>query len=268
MIKKYLNGNDFILENDEFLNENEYLAVFFRLNSKILDSTNKNNYILKCENENKKLLVLRKEPYNTLVFGNKECVKEIFTFINEEGYYFEGVLGINEILEEIASFYKEIGINFEQEIGMDFMTCEKRCQVNCNEIEIPNENDSDELFYCVQRFIIDCGLNDVITLDALKATISDFRIIRREGKIASMAKIAPSSSTSKKISDVYTRDEFRSLGLARKVVGSVLNEIVDKGLIATLNVDQKNPITNHLYSSLGFKKLFSQSVYVKKQKQD
>ena len=81
-----------------------------------------------------------------------------------------------------------------------------------------------------------------------------------------MAKIAPSSSTSKKISDVYTRDEFRSLGLARKVVGSVLNEIVDKGMIATLNVDQKNPITNHLYSSLGFKKLFSQSVYVKKQK--
>ena len=45
MIKKYLNGNDFILENDEFLNENEYLAVFFRLNSKTLDSTNKNNYI-------------------------------------------------------------------------------------------------------------------------------------------------------------------------------------------------------------------------------
>ena len=31
--------------------------------------------------------------------------------------------------------------------------------------------------------------------------------------------------------------------------------------VATLNVDKKNPISNHLYASLGFKKLFSQGVY-------
>ena len=30
---------------------------------------------------------------------------------------------------------------------------------------------------------------------------------------------------------------------------------------AVLNVDRKNPVSNHLYTSLGFKKIFSQGVF-------
>ena len=32
---------------------------------------------------------------------------------------------------------------------------------------------------------------------------------------------------------------------------------------ATLNVDEKNPISYHLYTSLGFKRMFSQAIYLK-----
>ncbi|MGN1295293.1 MAG: GNAT family N-acetyltransferase [Bacilli bacterium] len=264
MIKEYFNGNDFILENENYLNTNEYLAVFFFLNSKVLTTTNKINYIFKCENKDKKLLVLRKEPFNTLVFGDKECVAEMFSYLDKNSYYFEGVLGQDEVCEEIVSFYKEKGIIIEKEIGMDFMRTDKRCSVECKEIEIPKSGDEEEIFECLKRFVIDCGLNDEVKKEDIKSSLDNFRIIRCEGEIASIAKIAPSSSTSKRISCVYTRDEFRCLGLARKVVGSILNEIVDKGLIATLNVDQKNPISNHLYASLGFTKVFSQGIYIKK----
>ena len=64
-----------------------------------------------------------------------------------------------------------------------------------------------------------------------------------------------------KISTVYTRDEYRNQGCARAVVGSVLNEIIGSGKTAVLNVDQKNPVSYHLYTSLGFRKIFSQGVF-------
>ncbi|MCR5564764.1 MAG: GNAT family N-acetyltransferase, partial [Gammaproteobacteria bacterium] len=81
------------------------------------------------------------------------------------------------------------------------------------------------------------------------------------------AKLSQYPDASYKIAFVYTRDEYRGKGYARKVVNSVKNEILDKGFVATLNVDQKNPISNHLYESLGFKKVFSQGVYVPKNKE-
>ena len=54
------------------------------------------------------------------------------------------------------------------------------------------------------------------------------------------------------------------MGYARKLVNYAKNEIIAQGKIATLNVDKKNPISNHLYSSLGFKKVFSQGIYKQK----
>ena len=41
----------------------------------------------------------------------------------------------------------------------------------------------------------------------------------------------------------------------------MLNEIIDSGRIAVLNVDQKNPVSYHLYTSMGFRKIFSQGVF-------
>jgi len=40
-------------------------------------------------------------------------------------------------------------------------------------------------------------------------------------------------------------------------------DFIDMGFIATLNVDINNPISYHLYSSIGFKKLFTQGIYKK-----
>ena len=61
-----------------------------------------------------------------------------------------------------------------------------------------------------------------------------------------------------------TKPEYRGMGYARKLVNYAKNEIIAQGKIATLNVDKKNPISNHLYSSLGFKKVFSQGIYKQK----
>ncbi|MCT1796796.1 GNAT family N-acetyltransferase [Helcococcus kunzii] len=81
--------------------------------------------------------------------------------------------------------------------------------------------------------------------------------------MVSFAKFKETSDDTMNISDVYTRSEYRGQKLAKKVVNAIKNEIIEKGKIATLNVDQKNPISNHVYQSLGFKKVFSQTEYRK-----
>ena len=88
-----------------------------------------------------------------------------------------------------------------------------------------------------------------------------YRVLRRDGRIASVAKVHDWTDTDSKITTVYTRDEYRNRGLARIVVGNALNEIIDSGKTAVLNVDRKNPISYHLYSSLGFRRIFSQGVF-------
>ena len=48
---------------------------------------------------------------------------------------------------------------------------------------------------------------------------------------------------------------------AGKVVNSAKNEILASGKRATLNVDRKNPVSYHLYLSLGFERMFSQGEF-------
>ena len=72
------------------------------------------------------------------------------------------------------------------------------------------------------------------------------------------------TDNSYRITHVYTRVEYRGMGYAKKVVNTIKNEILDMGYIATLNVDMSNPISNHIYKKIGFKKVFSQGIYLVK----
>lgn len=94
-------------------------------------------------------------------------------------------------------------------------------------------------------------------------SIGQYRLIKIDGRIAAMAKYVRGTVNDMRIMDVYTRNEFRGQGLAGKLVTTVKNEILATGSVATLNVDRRNPVTNHLYRRIGFKPLFSQGEYRK-----
>ncbi len=80
-----------------------------------------------------------------------------------------------------------------------------------------------------------------------------------------MAAYSYDTDNSCRITHVYTIKECRENGFARTVVNTLKNEILNIGKIATLNVDQANPISNHLYETLGFKKIYSQGIYLLKE---
>lgn len=265
MIIEYENGNEFLTNNLEFLNTNEYLTTFFKLNAPSIIGTTKKNYVIKCENNGAKLVTLRMEPYSTLFFGDLECAEELVSYLIKNkyelnNYLCELTLG-NKILDILQNEYK---FDYYEALAMDFMKVTQISEPSSNEVIPAEDEDVDDIIQCLNMFSSECGLINTLNKEKVLQKISSYRVIKIDGKIVSMAKIAPSTSFDLKISEVYTKKEYRGKGLARKVVNTVKNEIIQSGKNATLNVDRYNPITNHLYSSLGFRRLFSQSEFRKR----
>lgn len=264
MVKEYANGNEFYEENKEILLSNKYTEPFFRFDSPLLVKAGKEEYALKITEGKSCLLVLCVEPYSILLHGDKSLANEFVNHVTANGYRVKNYLCSIELGEQLASCFINEGYFFNLSLGMDFMEAKERTSDSYSQVEHPTIDDADELYQLTVNFIRDCGLTDKARKERIIETLDDYRIVRKDGFIASFAKIHEWTDRDTKISTVYTRDEYRNQGCARAVVGSVLNEIIGSGKTAVLNVDQKNPVSYHLYTSLGFRKIFSQGVFALK----
>lgn len=264
MVKVYENGDALVCENREFLGTNKYLSCFFALDAPLLKNPDKRNYAVGVFDGEKVLLALKVEPYSMLLFGDGGLSGELFDFLLAGGYETERLLCGEETGSAAVAALASRGVEFYESLAMDFMEADTITEPSENDVLIPTEDDVLELCELKRSFISECGLADKTSEDNIKKTLGGFRIFRADGMIVSMARIAPDTDKSRRISDVYTRPEYRGKGYARKVTNFAKNEIILNGKIATLNVDKSNPISNRLYSSLGFKKVFSQGEYRRK----
>ena len=263
MIKEYKNGASFIEDNNEFLKKNPYLSAFFYLDAKDISSIDQNNYALKAIDNKKILLALRLAPFGLLLMGNAECLDELLEYIKYYNYNASEIMCETYIGQQLVKHY-----NYYQEIGMDFMETKTKSHYKSHDVVVPTLEDVDELLDLMDKFHTEAGVTGSVNKEKLIMALPKTRVIKKDGKIASFARFTYNTDTSDRISYVYTRPEYRNLGLAKMIVASIQNEIIASGKTATLNVDQKNPISNHLYASLGFKKVYSQGVYVKNSSQD
>ena len=259
MIKGYKSGQLFIEENNTLLDQNKYLATFFYVDAPLIKEVDINNYMIKVEQTGSILLALRLYPYNLLLLGDASCLDELLSYLRKGKFKDTEILCPSEMGDLLVKKY-----NYQIDKGLDFMETREITSPSSAEVEIPSLEDVDELYTLMLNFLIDCGITDNIDKAKVTKLIDSFRVIKKNGQIISMARFGHGTEDSDRISYVYTRPEFRGLGYARKVVNTVKNEIINSGKIATLNVDQLNPISNHIYTSLGFKKVFSQGVYVRK----
>lgn len=262
MVKSYPNGEDFIKDNDAFLEENRLISSFFYLDAPLLVTPNENNYALKASSGNKELLALKVEPYPLLFYGNSGLLKEILQYIKENNLNTNEAFCMTDIGDKLVELAPSI-LNKEYylHIGLDFMEATVITEPTSPEIEHATLDDVDELEECLKDFYIECRLNDRPVREKIISGIDSFRIIRKDGKIAAFSKSVSETETTRRVSTVYTRPEYRNMGYARKVTNAVKNEIIENGQKATLNVDQANPISNHVYASIGFKKMFSKGIY-------
>lgn len=255
MVKIYQSGRAFLDENLTLLLKNKYASSLIVLNSKVIDETNKSNYLLKVENDEKVLLANGLQPYNVLLYGDYECVPEMLAFLLSNDYVVPGFMCSTEIGDHLEGYQKTI--------GLDFMEAYQKSEFGQENIVNSTLDDVDEIVELTKLFCSECGLNDQTSRQKIESRIDSYRVIKKDNKIISMARIAYDTENSSRISMVYTRKEYRGEGKAKEVVSACKNEILSSGKIATLNVDQNNPISYHLYKSLGFKKVFSQGIYIK-----
>ena len=261
MVKTYENGNDFYEDNRDFLLSDKYSEPFFRFDSPLLTKTGKDEYAIRVSEGGSALVALLVDPYNILLSGDISLAEELVGFLTSNGYRIKDYQCSLELGEKLMECFKREGYCFHLMLGMDFMEAKEKTSEPSEHIELATENDVDELYEIVCNFIKDCGLNDIARKERIREKLDTYRVLRRDGRIASVAKVHDWTDTDSKITTVYTRDEYRNRGLARIVVGNALNEIVESGKTAVLNVDRKNPVSNHLYASLGFRKIFSQGVF-------
>ena len=259
MVKVYKNGKEFVDDNQLFLDENKYMSSLFYIDAKVLDESTKKNYAVKVENSSGRMLAIKVEPYNLLLYGNEKCTEDMLNYLSSNGFEFDGVMCPTDIGDIILKTHND----YYKFIGMDFMEATTITEESSEEVLVPSLDDLDEIYELANQFFIDCGLPDRPSKEKLKDNITNFRVLRKDNYIVSFAAYGYNTPDSYRITHVFTRKECRGNGYARKVVNSLKNEILQMGKIATLNVDQANPISNHLYSSLGFKKVFSQGIYLK-----
>ena len=266
MIKVYSCGKDFINDNSNFLNINKYMSSFFYLDAELFLNPNKDNYAISCENDGKTLLAMKVEPYNLMLYGDKECLKELLSYLTNNYYNYSNIMCSTDIGD---SLIKEASLivkrNYYLYIGMVFMEAKEKTFESSDIVEVATINDANKIYDLSVNFFKDCGLPDRPNIEKIKANINHYRVLRINNEIVSMAAYSYDTDNSCRITHVYTIKECRGNGFARTVVNTLKNEILNMGKIATLNVDQANPISNHLYETLGFKKIYSQGIYILKE---
>ena len=262
LITVYSNGTAMIQAYADYLNTNPYLSQWFFVDGPLITKPDRQNYAVSAGTAAAPLLCVRVAPFSTVLFGDPDAAAELLDFLLAEDYEISRFLTSETVGDAAVRYlWERHGLRYQEALGMDFMEAREITEPSCDAVSAPESEDLPEIIECLENFILDCGLEDSVDEASQRETLSDFRILRADGKIASMAKLARRDAPFDTITNVYTRPEYRGHGYARKVVNNLKNEIVSAGKIASLTVDKKNPVSNRLYESLGFQRLFAQGEY-------
>lgn len=256
MIKFYCSGKEFLAENKEILKKYPLETVFFEVNAKAIEHTDPNDFLVRLEADGKFLLAVHQSHYPMVIFGDSSFCAELAREANERKLTFDKILGCIDTCEAfLAEYGKLVVCRHEINHAMDIMRCDRVLTDNVDGVEQPSDNDIDELARLIVDFTSE-ALCDVADVDKVKkdvaARLNSFAVIRRDGKIVSLASIKRETDKLACIADVYTLPEYRSVGLACKTVTYLTESITKSGKLAYLFVDKTNPVSNHLYAKIGY----------------
>lgn len=256
MIKFYQSGQDFLADNKDVLVQYLLETVFFELNGKSIEKTNSNDFLLKVVSGSDYLIAVHINDYPMNIFGNEKLCAEFARIAFDNKLTFGKILGNKDVCEAFLQAYANLtGVTYCVNHSMDIMSCRNVLTTDERDVEVPTKDDVDELSALLVSFSGE-AMGEQAEFEKMKAKVinglQSFAIIRKDGKIASLASKMRETEFLTAIGNVYTLPQYRNQGLSCKIVTKLTKEITDCGKLAYLFVDKTNPVSNHLYTKIGY----------------
>ena len=122
-------------------------------------------------------------------------------------------------------------------------------------VSVANADDSEDILRLLHQMYSDTEGRDLppeIAKEILKKDLRDTLVIRENGRLLSMLRIAFRGGAFARINTVVTSPEARGKGLARELVAYAVSYLKNEGLTPTVLASSKNPAANRLYLGIGF----------------
>ena len=257
MYKLYKTGKEFLDENLEILLQDPLGTIFFEVNAMMIPQCTKSSYAVRVDDGGEKLIAIHVDGYPLVIYGSECCAAELARIVAENKLQFDRVIGVYDLLDKFLIFYEQIvGGSHKVNLSMDIMYCDKTEPCDTSGVERATAKDIEEISKLAADFLNEAlGKNATWgeNFDKISQEIGDYALFRVDGEIVSIGVCKDSGRGLRRISNVYTKPEFRNRGYSRKVVTYLTEQVIKSGNLSCLHVDQNNPVSNHLYQKIGYK---------------
>ncbi len=269
--KRYENIEEFGKENLELLLEKEWLNNLIVGNYFEGLKKGAEGWLLgKVTDKGKtELIILYRKPYRVLLATPTDNTNdELYKFAANEVYKIDqNILGVNtekEIANKFARYYCELaGLKFKPHMELRILLLTKLNEPKLNNDLIfrkANINDKQVLVNYIDQYYRE-AVDEIHTKEELEERFErrlqkgDY-VLEKNGKIVCQAALTRDLQRGKCVSGVFTPTEERGKGYAYNLVYRITEQELKNGAeYCVLFTDNKNPISNHVYEKIGYKKM-------------
>lgn len=269
--KKYEDIENFVNDNLDLLLEKEWLNCLMVGNCFDGLKNGTSNWLMaRVTNNNKtKLIILYRKPWKLIMYSpTNDKSDELYEFAAKEIYKIDSnLLGVNadkEIANKFAiSYCKLSGHKYRLNKPLRILLLTELNKANINNKLIFRKatlNDKSILIKFIRDFYEE-AVSEFYTGKEIEEKFNTYMekgyfLAEMGGKIVSQAVFGRDLKKGKCISGVYTPKEERGKGYAYNLVYQVSKKSLEDGAeYCVLYTDDKNPISNHIYEKIGYRRM-------------
>lgn len=270
---KYEDIKIFANENLDLILEKEWLNNLMMGNclEGLEKGIDKENWLLAkiVDNNKTELIMLYRKPWNLLLYSPTNNISdELYKFAAEEIYKIDPNLnGVNSekvISRKFAEFYCEISkkeLKLDHPMRILLLTELPYAKLNNSLIFRKARLDEKPILVQYTKEFQKEALNRELDQNRIEEQLkryfeNGYYVLELNGKIVSQAVISRVLKKGNSIGEVYTPKEYRGKGYAYNLVYRMSKKALEDGNeYCVLYTDDENPISNHVYEKIGYKRM-------------
>lgn len=218
--------------------------------------------LLHLKRRGSKIACLYEPFFNGLLYGDFHLAKVAGTYAAQQKPFIKRILGEESAIKMFSLGYCEgRGCSYTILQQMSILYLTKLQYIPTKTISSCKEEDLLKLTPFIISFYME-ALHEDVSYDMakkfLKKNSDRLYFLKENEQIVSMAMITREEEDICAISHVFTDKIYRGHGYAKEVVSYLAGKLLGENKVPYLYVDQLNPISNHLYTKIGFEPICNQ----------